>query len=275
MTPGPPSGGPPRPQRPGGSGGPTGDDRAVSDLVGFILVFSLVVSVVAIISIAGLDTLQSARDAEQTNNAERAFEVLSDNVDDVIERGAPSRATEISLNDNAVALGEETTIEIRDPDEGSGDPSFLINRTFKVRPVIYDAGDTELVYVMGAVFRDEREGGTILDSWSPVLEPGRTHIPVVNTKSTTGGTQSVQSSTVLVRTVSNQRVLEVANESASFDDVWINVTSPRQDLWFRMLDEESALDCSTVGTQTVECQLTYVPERIYVVDHRLAVSLDI
>jgi len=249
--------------------------RAVSDLIGFILVFALVVSVVAIISIAGLSTLESARDAEQTDNAERAFEVLSDNVDDVVERGAPSRATEISLNDNAVSLGEETNIEIRDPDNGAGDPSFLINRTFKIRPVIYDAGDTELVYIMGAVFRDERRGGTVLDSWSPVLEPGRTHIPVVNTKSATGGTQSVQSSTVLVRAVSNQRVLEVANESASFDDVWINVTSPRRDLWFRMLDAESALDCSTVGAQTVECQLTYIPERIYVVDHRLAVSLDI
>lgn len=256
--------------------GEPADERAVSDLVGFILVFALVVSIVAIISIAGLSTLESTRDAEQTDNAERAFEVLSDNVDDVVRRGAPSRATEISLNDNAVSLGEVTTIQVRDPDDGAGDPSFLVNRTFKIRPIIYDAGNTELVYVMGAIFRNNQNGGgTILDSWSPVLDPERTHIPVVNTASTTGGTQSVQSSTVLVRTVSNQRVLEVANESASFDDVWINVTSPRQELWFRMLDEEPSLDCSRVGSQTVECQLTYTPERIYVVDHRLAVALDI
>jgi len=248
------------------------DDRAVSDLVGFILVFALVVSVVAIISVTGLSTLESARDTEQTNNAERAFEVLSDNVDDVVERGAPSRATEISLDDATVRLGDPIQVEVRDPN--ASDPTFLENRTFKPRPVIYDAGGTQLVYVMGAVFRVERGGGVVLEPWHPVLERDRTFLPVVNTASATGSGQSVQASTVLVRALANSRRLKVANESGQFDNVWINVTSPRRDLWQDMLESHSELSCSATGPETVKCQLGYVPNRIYVVDYRLALDLE-
>ena len=264
---------PARRDGPGSAGGPVGD-RAVSDLVGFVLIFGLVVSVVAIVSVVGLDSLESARDAERTNNVERAFEVLSNNFDDVAARGAPSRATEISLDGNAISVEEPIRVEIRDPDSGAGDPSFLESRTFKPRPIVYDAGNTQLVYVMGAVFRAEREGGVVLESWSPVLDGQRTYFPVVNTKSATDTVQSVQSSTVLVRSISNQRVVELANESASFDDVRINVTSPRRDLWLQMLEERPELTCTTTGPQTVKCQLGYVPDRIYVVDNRIAVDVE-
>jgi len=249
-----------------------GDDRAVSDLVGFILVFALVVSVVAVVSTVGLSSLQSARDAEQTDNAERAFEVLSDNVDDVVHRGAPSRATEISLSDSTLSLGDPIQVEVRDPNHS--DPTFLENRTFKPRPVIYDAGDTRLVYVMGAVFRVERGGGVVLEPWDPVFERERTFLPVVNTASATDSGQSVQASTVLVRALANSRRVEVADESGQYDDVWINVTSPRRDLWQGMLESHSELSCSTTGPETVKCQLDYVPGRIYVVDYRLALDLE-
>jgi len=248
-------------------------DRAVSDLVGFVLVFSLVISVVAIISVGGLNALQTARDAEQVNNAERAFEVLSDNVDDVVRRDAPSRATEISLSENSIRLADPIQVEVRDPNQS--DPTFLENRTFQPHPIIYDAGGTELVYVMGAVFRVESDGGgTVLESWSPVLEPERTHIPVVDTASATDGNPSIQGSTVLVHAIANSRRVAVGDESGQFDDVWINITSPRRDLWLRMLDSHPELSCSTAGPQRVECQLGYVPQRLYVVDYRLAIALE-
>ena len=242
-----------------------------------MLIFGLVVSVVAVVSVSGLNSLESVRDAERTNNVERAFEVLSNNVDDVAARGAPSRATEISLDGNAVVVGDQIKVEIRDPDNSNSDPSdpsFLTGRTFKPRPIIYDAGDTQLVYVMGAVFRVEDEGGVILESWSPVLDERRTYFSVVNTRSATGAATSVQSSTVLVRTVANQRVVELADETTDYDDVWVNVTSPRRDLWLRMLERHTELSCFTSGPETVKCRLAYIPDRIYVVDNRIAVDVE-
>jgi len=248
------------------------DERGVSDLVGFVLVFSLIAVVVSIVSLSGLSALEGARDAQQTNNAERAMEVLSDNVADITERGAPSRATEISLEDASLYLGEETRIEVRDPAQ-SGDPSFLTTRVFKLRPIVYEDERAKLVYVNGAVFRVEPEGGVVLRPWEPVLDADRTMVPIVNTESVTGGPQSIKSTTVLVRANTNRRIVPVADDEGTYDDVWVNVTSSRRDLWHRMLESDGALDCADAGPERVECRLTYDPDRLYVVETRIAVAL--
>ncbi|WP_436932271.1 DUF7289 family protein [Halosimplex halobium] len=248
-------------------------ERGVSDLVGFVLVFSLIAAVVSIVSLAGLSSLEDARDAQQTDNAELAMEVLSDNVADITERGAPSRATEISLSDASLTLADPIQVEVRDP-TGPPDESFLATRTFNVRPVVYDDGDTQLVYVMGAIFRAERQGGTVVQPWSPVVDSDRMMVQVVNTGSATDGLQLIESSTVLVRANGNQRVVVAADETGAYDDIWINVTSPRRDLWHRMLDDHPAMDCSTAGPETVECEVTVDPQDLYVVEHRIAVDFE-
>lgn len=263
------------PDDPAGAVSTARRDRAVSDTVGFVLVFSLVITTVALVSVAGLSSLESARDAEQTNNAERAMEVLRDNVGDVTEGGAPSRATEISLEDASLRLGEETLIEVRDPANGVGSGSFLTKTTFNVRPVVYDDGDTQLVYVMGAVFRADPRGGTVVQPWSPVVDPERTVVPLVDTSSATGGSQSIQTDTVLVRASLNRRIVHVSDEAGTYNNVWINVTSSRHELWKRMLGDHPGIDCPSPDPDPdeVQCKLTYTPEEFYVVDTRIAVAL--
>ncbi|MFC7138953.1 hypothetical protein ACFQMA_03760 [Halosimplex aquaticum] len=255
------------------NGRPAGDERAVSDVVGFVLVFAMIVSVVGIVSLSGLASLESARDAQQTDNAVRAMEVLSDNMGDIAERGAPSRATEISLEDASLSLANETIVTVRDPNESTSDPSFLVNRTHKIRPIVYDDGDTELVYAMGAIFRDDPQGGTVVQSWSPVFDKERTLIPIVTTVSATDTGQQIQSSTVLVRASANDRLVPVADDTGKYDDVWINVTSPRRDLWLSMLGRDPALTCSRSGSERVSCQLDETPEQLFVTEVRIAVQL--
>lgn len=250
---------------------PAERERAVSDLIGFVLVFSLITAIVAIVSIAGLGSLENARDAQQTDNAERAMEVLSDNMADITERGAPSRATEVSLEDASMYMGEDTLIEVRDPD--NGDASFLTSRVYKVTPIVYEDENAKLIYVNGAVFREEREGGVVLQSWEPVLDEDRTIIPIVNTASSTGGPQLISSTTVLVRANRYQRVVPVTDDTGVYDDVWINVTSERSDLWKRMLESTDDLDCNDAGPDRIECQLQYTPDRIYVTDTRISIAL--
>lgn len=249
------------------------DERGVSDLIGFVLVFALIAAVVSIVSLAGLTALEDARDAQQTDNAELAMEVLSDNVADITERGAPSRATEISLSDASLTLADPIQIEVRDP-TGPPEESFLTAQTFNVRPIVYDDGDTELVYVMGAIFRAERRGGTVVQPWSPVVSADRMLVQVVSTGSATDELQLIESSTVLVRANGNQRVVAAADETGAYEDIWINVTSPRRDLWKRMLDGHPAMDCSTAGPETVECEVTVDPQDLYVVEHRIAVDFE-
>jgi len=246
--------------------------RGVSELVGFVLVFSLVIAVVGIVSVAGLDTLANARDVEQVNNAERAMEVLADNMADIHERGAPSRATEISLGDAQLFMDEEIEITV----ENTGSPAFT--ETFTVRPIVYDGpDDTRLVYVMGAIYRVQPDGGVVLREWSAVTDEKYVTLPIVNTISSTGGSQSLQSSTVLVRANEKSRRLVRANTAGDVDanEITITVETPRNDLWEEMLSERPgfvACDTST-GPDAVECELASSPRTFYLTETRISVAI--
>lgn len=86
------------------------DNRAVSEVVGFVLTFSLVTMAIAIVFTAGFGGLQDTQQAEQVNNVERAFDVLDTNVQEVQRQEAPSRATEMRLSGGAAG--------VRRPDDG-------------------------------------------------------------------------------------------------------------------------------------------------------------
>lgn len=244
--------------------------RAVSDLVGFILIFSLIVTVVAVISLAGMGSLESVKTAEQSNNAVRAMEVLADNMEDIHRRGAPSRATEISLEGASIRLGEEIEVVIDDPDSAE-----LSQQTFGIKPIIYDNGEIELVYVMGAVFRDDQRGGTVVEGYEPVVDDGRVLIPVTNTGSASSGVQQLQSSTVLVRAATIERSTPVndTDPAVTYGNLHLNVSSPRQELWHRTLSESEDLSCSQNDPDWVNCSIAGTHDRLFVTETWISVEL--
>ena len=68
-------------------------DRGVSEVLGYALVFSLVIVTVSIISVSGLSGYQNAQSFERQSNAEKAYDVMHNNIEDIYYKGAPSRAT--------------------------------------------------------------------------------------------------------------------------------------------------------------------------------------
>ena len=67
-----------------------GDERAVSDVLAFIIVFSIIITSVALVYGTGFSSLDQVREGEQKANAERAFEAIAYSMDD-IETGAATR----------------------------------------------------------------------------------------------------------------------------------------------------------------------------------------
>jgi len=67
------------------------DERGVSDVVGYVLIFSLIVATVGVVTTVGFSTLEDRQDAERVNNVERAFDVFANNMENVYRDGAPSR----------------------------------------------------------------------------------------------------------------------------------------------------------------------------------------
>lgn len=225
-------------------------DRGQSEVVGFVLVFGIIVLTIGVVAATGFGGLQNARDHEHANNAQRAFVVLSDNVDDVTQEGAPSRATEIDLGEATLSQREAITVTVEGTDRT--DPSENFSYSYEIHPIVYDAGTGErIVYAGGAIIR-ETEGGEVMVHEPDFLLTGeRVVVPIVRTFPR-GPQQVGGTSTVLVRT---ERTDSEVLESVSGDyDVTLNVTSPRAAAWERHLASKPVTDC-TRSDDTVSCSV--------------------
>jgi len=238
-------------------------DRGLSDVLGYVLVFSLVLMSVMLVTVGGLATIEDARDAEQAQNAERAFEVVADNFAAIYERNAPSRAAELDLGDSEIFYDSEVSITVR-----SGDGAELASR--ELTPVEMRIDDQRrLVYEGGAVFRHSEAGVTMVREPPFMLSADRTHVPIVQTTSET--VESAGSTTVLLRGVSTERSVAVAGED--FGQLVIEIASPRYQTWERYLSEEAGLDCETDPfVETVTCGLDD-PSSVHVTVQQIELSL--
>ncbi|PSP84631.1 hypothetical protein BRC83_05230 [Halobacteriales archaeon QS_1_68_17] len=182
-------------------------DRGLSDLLGFVFVFALVAATVGIISTAGFDSLREAREAEQLQNAERAFDVLVDNIEDIHRRGAPSRGTEIDVTDGSIYVGDPVTFNVSGTDTSTGN-SFVVER--EVHPIVYEeSGDTRLRYAGGAVIREENQGSVVLEEPPFLLGADGVVVPVIRTTPTR--VINVGGGTILLRTLHEGTTIEEAS----------------------------------------------------------------
>lgn len=220
-------------------------DRGQTETLGFVLVFAVITASIGLVFATGFTGLNDARAVEQVNNAERAFEVYSENIDDITQRNAPNRATEIKLADATLTLAEpiEVTVNV------VGD----LNETYAIRPLVYDAQTGEqIIYVQGAILRQSSGRAVVLHESTMVLDANRTVVPIVQTRR--GGTGSIGGrTTVLIRaTHAQSSFIYVDNAPPT---IWFNVSSPRAAAWASHLEEASGVSsCSVVG-DTAACQI--------------------
>ncbi|MFB6256037.1 MAG: hypothetical protein ABEH58_04790 [Haloplanus sp.] len=235
-------------------------DRAVSDVVSFVLVFSLITASVGVVSVAGLGSLQNARDAERIDNGERAFEVLADNQRDIAHRGAPSRATEIKLAGTTLTLTapQDSTVTF---DGGT------VAGTTETRPITFGIAGRDrnlshgVVYELGAVFRVDRGGATMRREPPFQFDSERTVIHYVTLTSDTGSAQRRSgSTTVLVRSVRGSTAVVTHAEPTGDTTITVRTEPRRAEAWRRYFERKldgmtgSGAACDPLdGSGTVTC----------------------
>ncbi|MFB6301731.1 MAG: hypothetical protein ABEH78_02545 [Haloferacaceae archaeon] len=242
------------------------DARGVSDVIGFVFVFSLIVASVSIVSVVGLGGLQETRSTAHIENTELAFDVLANNIEDIQRRRAPARATEIRLGGGGLTTGNETVVRVTVD-------GVTTNRT--IEPIVYEFDDTRIVYESTAVLRSGRGGAVFVREPTFVLPdgstPNRTAIPLVDTDVSDdriGGR-----TTVLVRTTPTSR--SVINDT---DDTTVTMkietTEKRAAAWDRYLDDElpDSDPCSHGGGEAVTC--TFDTSRVVVSSTQIVVDYE-
>lgn len=237
-------------------------NRGQSEVVGFVLVFGIILLGITLATVTGQTGLDNAREYERTSNAERAFSVLADNVGDVTRRGSPSRTTEFKLANAKLSLGDPITVTVRG--EHVSDSGENFTHTATIHPIVYSSeSGTNIAYGSGATIRSEEEGSVVIGEPNFVITEDAVILPIVRTWSEDGRAVGGRS-TIDVRTVYSGEELVSASNTPHV--VTLNVTSPRADAWERYLDSESDTDCSR-SDETVSCVVS--TERVYVVTYRV------
>lgn len=234
------------------------DDRGVSDTVGFVFIFALIVSSVGVVSVVGYGSLQDARDHERVNNAERAFEVLSENVEDVRRDGAPSRATEIKLGGAAIRTGEPITVNVTAHGNGTATSTGVLS----VTPIVYEAQTGEQIrYTNGAIVRSDGDAAWFVREPKVLLDTERTMVPVIaldaDTQRSIAGDRTVH-----VRTIRLSSDVIAADTGDTYDNLTIRMQTSNADLWDDYYTEQG-MSCSQPSDGVVTCTRSDL-DRVYI-----------
>lgn len=219
-------------------------DRGQSELVGYFLIFSVVVLTILLVGATGLVGLNNAQDFQRTTSAQQGFSALANDVDDVVRRGAPSRTTEISLADASLSLEQTTNITVRTDNES------VENTTVQLHSLVYDSGSgTQIVYTSGALLRVDEGNSVMFREPNFLLGNDTVIIPAVTLSP--GETDSVGGDTAVSVETSDAGTDVVG--AGDVDTVTVEVTSPRAAAWYRYLDTEA--DCDLPDSGTVTCRI--------------------
>lgn len=241
------------------------DTRGATETLGFVLAFAIVTASIGIVYTAGFGGLQDTRDAEQTKNVERAFDVLASNIEDVRRYGTPSRATEIRILDGQLALAGQTSIAVN---LSSGE-----NQTLPMRPIGFTSADqaSSITYEGGAVFRTDDGNSLMISAPGWLVEEDRIVLPIVQTYRRGGPSElNIQGTSLVVAHSSDRRVQHYTDENGI--TVSITVTSPRASAWGRYLEGQGF---TKVDTGTADGLVTYEITRTEIYIVRSIVGLEL
>lgn len=211
-------------------------DRGVSETVGFVLVFALITTTIAVTFTVGLGGLEDAQLAERDNNVERAFDVLHDNFNDLSRDGVPSRATELRLGGGELAFDGESEFRF-------GGPGISERFSQGGSLTYHGAGDTRIVYENGAVFRMNGDNGVMIKE--PDLLVGDTI--VYSLYGLRGPTSSESGErTILVVGERTNRDVPVDNRTAGAN-VTLSINSTQASVWQRYYDGIDGVTTDTSG----------------------------
>lgn len=216
---------------------PENSERAVSDMIAFMLVFATIIVSVALLSTFGMQAMTDYQESEQLQNAERAMVSLSDNFDDVLRHdGIEQRYGELSLREGTVSTGDSGTklnISI-----GGGDPigtdsgefaDYGDGTTADLGEFAYSTDGNRIAYEGGGLVRGDES-----ESWSTALKRPQLRcgddVAIISLVTISADDRSIQSSGGLGLTMSvedrSSRVytgednVSITVVDSAYEDAW-------------------------------------------------------
>ena len=220
----------------------TTDDRGVSETIGYVLIFGIVVIILSTVFITGIAGLETSQAHEQDRNMERAFDVMADNLDDVQSGDAPSRATEVRLGEGSLGLQSASQIRVND----TSDPNA--STSMGPQPIVHMDGDSEVVYEAGALFRVEGDNVRMIREPRWVVTDDVLVVPFIWTQPVDTRRSVSGPGTFLVvgEQTESSSVTRYGHTDPDTFTVTIEITSPYVEGWEGYLQESGFTEVETV-----------------------------
>lgn len=225
------------------------DDRGLSELIGYVLAFAVVVASIGIVYTAGLGSIQQYQQTEQERNAERAFVALAESLNDVQRGEAPARNGEIRLAGGTLAVDDGPTVEVA-VDAGGGSRTVYAGN---VGALEYSLDGARVAYVAGAVLRADRGSAYIVDSPPFSCSDDRAIVSLVTLTEGDASSISTQGS-VLVEAEARSTSLRYPDDAAAnadADSVTLTFDSDTS-AWGRALEDDGWTESGGGDSYTCE-----------------------
>ena len=235
-------------------------ERGVSEVLAFILVFTIIIGSVAIVSVIGLQSMNSYQEGEQLRNAERGFDALSDNFNDIIRYdGIKDRSGELNLRDGSISTdyeGTELTVTV---EHTNG--TTVYDETTTTGGLVYQSsrGSDTIAYEGGGIFRGDGEGSVALEYPMIRCTDDRAVITILEIEPDARTFASSETSRISIsetnatrETYTNVDSVEIDVGDSEYETGWEMVLENRFDD-----DGECSLDDGTVTIHIVEAEIDF------------------
>lgn len=142
------------------------DNRGVSNQVGLILIFGLVIIAMGIIYTGAKPIVEGAIDSNHEMEMKQAFDLLYANLNEVAFGDAPVRVTEMRTYKGSITVSDSSYIKVG-------------NSTINLGRITYEQGNKEIIVENGGVF-ERYETATLVNKKPSVLTAGNTTVlPII------------------------------------------------------------------------------------------------
>jgi hypothetical protein len=249
------------------------DESGLSDTIGFVLTFGVVVTSVGLVSVVGLGQLQDFSTDQQLRNAQTTFELIARSFDEIEEGQTDTRTDALELDGGQVFVNRTSTATVSVERPGTN-----YEATLPLNALVYRAEGTEIVYENGATFR----GSSDWDSGILNHEPGlvcRDRGAVISVVTLSPESENAFGGAGTLRVTGREQNTTLLYPTAdsgpgsadSATGVEVDIDSPRSSQW-RDYFRDTRFDVDGSGdTATVSCDGV---ERVYVRQTVVSVAFD-
>lgn len=238
-------------------------DRAVSELVGFILIFGIIMTGGTLIMMVGQDQISDINEAEQINNADNAMTLIGQSLNGLDQTRSASTVGTINLDEGSLASTSDSDVTVTVENDTNPRTWSQTDDDVPTGGLTYSYEDTVIRYENGMVLRSDRGNGIARTGPRMRCSSEQAIASIVSFR-TAGDRQLGSGRASVVGYHNRTELLHPVNRTGSGSslnatNITVQVTTDHEDVWDRQMDAKGwvgtngdyACDVGEAGRVTV------------------------